>query len=103
VAFVSLPASLGLTSIEPLLRLASQRLLRDFARRLPGFGAASFAHLHANFLDVPGAWARGEERDTARLERPPLHIVLSMTRLVGGEARLSWRPRPLAVLLEGPA
>jgi hypothetical protein len=61
------------------LAAASQRLLRNFAWRLPGFSASSFRHLFDNFLDCPAKVRRQPEARVVALGRAPLSVVLNLT------------------------
>jgi hypothetical protein len=68
----------------------AQVALRRFAYRIPGFAASSLAHLHANFLGVPGRW--DSRRRQMRLSRPPLHTMLQFTGIARGPIRWSGPP-----------
>jgi hypothetical protein len=57
---------------------ASQRVLRNFAWRLPGFSTSSFRHLFDNFLDCP-AKLRMQTTRVVALGRAPLSVVLNLT------------------------
>jgi hypothetical protein len=76
------------------LRFASRAVLRDVARRLPGFAASSAAFLRANVLSgplqlvsAPGGWR-------AEFGPVPLQLLLGMTGLDGTVFRLPWLGSP---------
>ena len=58
---------------------ASQRVLRNFAWRLPGFSGSSFRHLFDNFLDCPAKLRTQPEARVVALGRAPLSVVLNLT------------------------
>jgi hypothetical protein len=58
---------------------ASQRVLRNFAWRLPGFSASSFRHVFDNFLDCPAKLRLQTRTRVVALGRAPLSVVLNLT------------------------
>jgi len=69
-------------------RLARSMLTR-FARRLAGFRGSSAPFLWHNLLSVTAAVERvGDGGWQARLSRPPLDVLLSLSRLAEGSVRL---------------
>jgi hypothetical protein len=66
-----------------LARAATKR----FARRLPGFAAASAPFLWTNLLAVPAALEHHSGGWRARLGRPPLDVLLSLARIADGGVR----------------
>jgi hypothetical protein len=70
-----------------LARLASAILTR-FARRLVGFSASSAPFLWHNLLAVPAAVERVGSCWQARLGRPPLDVLVSLSRLAEGTVSL---------------
>ncbi len=66
-----------------LAGLAAAALSR-FARRLVGFRDASAPFLWANLLSTSAALERRPDGWTARLSRPPLDVLLSLSRLADG-------------------
>lgn len=73
-----------------VLLLASQRVLRKFARRIPGFSGASFQHLHSNVLDVGASVDAEDERTLVRVSRPPLDVMLNMTGINRSRPVVPW-------------
>jgi hypothetical protein len=67
-----------------LARLA-RALSARFARRLPGFGAASAPFLWANLLGSGAALESRREGWEARLIPPPLDVLLSLSRIAEGD------------------
>jgi hypothetical protein len=80
----------GDTPLDRVLCLIARAVLRDFAWRLPGFAQSSLAHLWTNFLDVPARLQDFSDRRVVRLTPPPLHVVLSMTGMLGATYRIAW-------------
>ncbi|HEY1752914.1 MAG TPA: contractile injection system tape measure protein [Caulobacteraceae bacterium] len=71
-----------------LAALANAALSR-FARRLPAFGGSSAPFLWTNLLGAGAALARTRPGQwDARLSRPPLDVLLSLSRLAEGEIAL---------------
>jgi hypothetical protein len=64
--------------LEAMLRLNAQALVREFAWRLPGFSRSSLPYLYENFLGFSATVDIEPERYLARVENPPLHLILSM-------------------------
>jgi hypothetical protein len=62
--------------------------LRSFARRLPGFGGASVPFLASNLLKGAGHLRQDGHRITVEITRPPLDVMLSMTRLADRDVLL---------------
>lgn len=77
-----------------LLMLATQRVLRKFARRIPGFSRASFQHLHTNVLDVDASIDVEDDRTLVRVSRPPLDVMLNMTGINRSRPVLPWWDGP---------
>jgi hypothetical protein len=69
---------------------ASQRMLRNFAWRLPGFSASSFRHLFDNFLDCPAKLRLQAQTRAVALGRVPLSVVLNMTGAVRDSFVCTW-------------
>jgi hypothetical protein len=79
----------------------SARILRRFARRLPGFAASSDAYLRGHFLDCAASIDADTDRVVVTLSRVPLDLVLMMSGLNRGERHWpSLDPRPF-VLFRG--
>jgi hypothetical protein len=74
------------------VRAASRWCVERVAARLIGFGASSPAFVWQNVLDVPGRVSYAPGEILVEVARPPLHVVVRMTRLCDIELRLSWRP-----------
>jgi hypothetical protein len=71
-------------TLAMLARAVSSR----FARRLIGFGHASAPFLWANLLGVSAVLERRSDGWHARLNRPPLDVLLSLSRIVEGSVAL---------------
>ncbi|HEX3559758.1 MAG TPA: hypothetical protein VHU19_11175 [Pyrinomonadaceae bacterium] len=101
--YLSPPRALGLSAHAGFaLCVVAQGLLRDFARRLPGFAQSGLEYLYANFLDCEADYEEETSRRVVTLGRPPLAIVLSMTGAASGAHRLGWLDeRPLAFFQGG--
>lgn len=82
--------SLASTLMRLSLRLASRAVLRDVARRLPGFAASSAAFLRANVLSGPLRIVSGPGGWRAEFGPVPLQMLLGMTGLDGTVFRLPW-------------
>lgn len=63
------------------ISLAAHAVMRLFAWKLAGFGAASPAHLWRNCLCVPARVDAYDDRIVARIARPPLDVVLRLAGL----------------------
>lgn len=72
------------------LRLVSRALLRDVARRLPGFGASSPEFLRANVLTGPLRMVSVPDGWRAQFGPVPLQVLLGMTGLDHTLFRLPW-------------
>jgi hypothetical protein len=83
--FLLLPRDLaGSRSAARALAELARGMAAGFARRLIGFGDASVPFLWDNLLGSGAAlWRRPDEWE-ARLTRPPLDVLLSLSRLVEG-------------------
>jgi hypothetical protein len=91
VEWLKLPASIGAPrAFELALAVAAQGVLRDFARRLPGFSRASLPHLWTNFLAIDAHVEHKPQRVSAVLGKPPLAPVMSMTGMMRATYRLAW-------------
>jgi hypothetical protein len=62
-----------------LIGLTTQRVLRRFLRRLPGFSASHLAYAQRNLLEFSASVDAQAERIVVRLARPPLGLILNMT------------------------
>ena len=81
IAFFVLPAEFGIASrLDRALSVIAQGLLRDYAWRLPGFAWSQPAYLFENFLDCQATIEFEEHRHVVRLSRPPLDLLINMTR-----------------------
>jgi hypothetical protein len=80
----------------------AQRVLRHFARRLPGFGDSSVTHLRENFLLRSGSLACPADAPwRATLEAPPLALVLRIAGLGGNTLAPPWlHGQAITLLLE---
>lgn len=89
--FLTLPKPFrGPPGAEATFNVMAHGLMRALARRLPGFARSSLPYLYDNFLDF-GATVEAEEGCyVVRLQRPPLHVVLTMTGMARNHYRLSW-------------
>lgn len=84
-----------------MLSAASARLLRRFARRLPGFAASGDAHLRQNFLAVAAAVDFEADRFLVTLSRPPLDLILKVAGVNRGVRRWPWLDeRPFVLFSE---
>lgn len=73
-------------------------VLRDFARRLPGFAESTAEHLWRNFLDVGAAIECDGSQTIVHYDLPPLYLVLSLTGMTRGmEAGRDGEGRPILV------
>lgn len=82
----------GAPAVDPNdpLCLIARAILKSFAWRLPGFASSSAGHLWMNFLDVQARMQSFDDRRIVRLTAPPLHVVLSMTGMLGSTYLLPW-------------
>ena len=71
-------------------RDVAYRVLRAFARRLPGFAESGCAYLRRNFLDVAAKVEIEPERVAVTVSRAPLHLVLSLTGITRATFTLSF-------------
>jgi len=79
-AYLDLPGTLRFSRArDRKVAAASQRILRNFAWRLPGFSASSFRHLFDNFLDCPARLRVQPHARTVVLGPAPLSVVLNLT------------------------
>ena len=72
------------------LSVAAQRVMRQFAWRLPGFSRSSLPYLNTNFLDFRATLESEPDRHVVRVGTPPLNIILAITGLQRGSFTLSW-------------
>lgn len=80
------------------MRAAAHDLMRNFARRLPGFSASGMAYLYSNFLDFPATLEDEFTRRVITLGRPPLNLILTMSAVNRGSYQLSFTgERPFAL------
>jgi len=78
--------------------LIASAILRGFARRLPGFEAASARFLSKNFLSGDGSVFVDDNAIKVELGAVPLQIVLAMAGLVGRTFRYPWHaPRSVTL------
>jgi hypothetical protein len=91
LAYTEFPAELRVPArADFALDAWAIEVLRRFARKLPGFAHTPPGHLFTNFLDFR-AWIADEgARQTVRMCRPPLAVILNMTGLSRFEYELSW-------------
>jgi hypothetical protein len=110
-AIAAPPGSAELTFFLPFAEAAapgrlalaglSHALLRDFARRLPGFAGSSPAYLVRNFLDARASVEEQADRRIVRLGRPPLGLILDLTGIARSSYTLPWGDgRPIYVYPE---
>jgi hypothetical protein len=66
------------------LGLAARAVLVRFASRLPGFAGSGPAYLWRNILGFGATVDYEAGRVIARCERPPLHLLLSITGMIRG-------------------
>jgi hypothetical protein len=97
--FLRLPAHLRIARpFGRALTVAAQQLLREFARRLPGFAGSNLPYLSRNFLAFGASIEEDDTRRIVRIGRPPLHLILNMTGMTRQTYRLSWLDeRPFAL------
>ncbi|RYG25683.1 hypothetical protein EON82_06165 [bacterium] len=75
-------------------------VLRSFAWRLPGFGRTHLEHLSRNFLACAAEVVREEDMLHVSLTRPPLDLVLRMTRVARADIAIPWTsPQRLSIHL----
>jgi hypothetical protein len=80
LTYLDLPTTLRASRArDRRVAAASQRVLRNFAWRLPGFSASSFRHLFDNFLDCPAKLRMQPHMRVVALGRAPLSLVLNLT------------------------
>ncbi|MBV9927300.1 MAG: hypothetical protein JOZ96_19940 [Acidobacteria bacterium] len=101
--YLTPPPAFGLRGrLRLALATAAQGLLRAFSVRMPGFALSGLEYLYANFLDCGASVEDETVRRVARIGRPPLNVVLSMTGAARGSHRLGWLDeRPLQLFQEG--
>jgi hypothetical protein len=93
-------AGLALVGGDPETVLAwawlAERVIRDFARRIPGFAHASVAWLRANLLPTSALVTRCDEAGTECLEvhfnPPPVGMLLRIAGLHATDYRLPGKP-----------
>jgi hypothetical protein len=98
--FLALPS--GLIPLDEAMdhstSLIASAILRGFARRLPGFEAASARFLSKNFLSGDGSVFVDDNAIKVKLGTVPLQIVLAMAGLVGRTFRYPWHaPRSVTL------
>ena len=100
--FCGCPARLKIARpLDRALSIAAQHLLRGMAWRLPGFAGSNLPYLSKNFLEFAATLDEDPARRVARVGRPPLHLILSMTGMTRQAYRLSWLDeRPFALFQE---
>jgi hypothetical protein len=102
LSYLSLPDVFAISRrLDIALSLIAQNVMREFARRLPGFGTSSLTHLYNNFLDFGADVEEEPQRRVVRLERPPLNLVLNMTGMTRNTYKLSWLDERPFVLFQG--
>jgi hypothetical protein len=101
--YLSLVVPLGLSvPTDASLSVVAIRVLRDFARRLPGFANSSAAYLERNFLDFGATIEDEPERRVVKLGRPPLNLVLGIAGRNRDSYTLAWLDdRPFMLFEEG--
>lgn len=88
-------------SVDFVLSIAAQYVLRSFAYRLPGFAGSNLPYLSRNFLDFCASIEDDGCRRIVRLGRPPLHLILSITGMMRQTYRVAWQDeRPLTLFQE---
>lgn len=93
----ALPGEPAACDLDQATTAIACRLLRHFARRLPGFGRASDAHLIANFLTGTGRVR--VTPDTIDVDLPPLPLAV-VARMAGADGLtydLPWLGRTVTV------
>jgi hypothetical protein len=84
------------------LLVAAQGVLREFARRIPGFGESQLEYLYANFLAIGADIETEESRRIILLERACLNLMLNVAGLNRGTRHPAWIPgRPLTLFSHG--
>lgn len=103
LSYLSLPRDLTLSrTVDLVLGVVAQGVLRRFAAQLPGFGRSGLNYLNRNFLDCCAAVETSEERIVVSLSQPPLHLVLAKSGLNRRNYNLSWlNGRLCAIFPEG--
>jgi hypothetical protein len=102
LSYLSLPDSFSISRrLDIALSLIAQNVMREFARRLPGFGTSSLMYLYNNFLDFGANVEEEPQRRVVCLKRPPLNLVLNMTGMTRGTYKLSWLDECPFVLFQG--
>lgn len=79
------------------LSTLSRQVLGRFAARLPGFSASTARHLYANFLSTGATVVDDETETLVIVERPPIHVILTMTTLARTRFTPPWRERPIRI------
>jgi hypothetical protein len=69
-------------------------VIRGFSHRLPGFARSHLEYLSRNFLSCSAEVAIVDACLRATLSRPPLDLVLRMTRVVRSDVMISWTVPP---------
>jgi hypothetical protein len=82
------------------MRLATHSLMRNFARKLPGFSTSGLSYLYSNFLDFPATLEDEPTRCVVTLGRPLLNLILKMSGLNSGSYRLSFTGERTIALFE---
>lgn len=82
-------SSLVGAELAPRLARCTWLAMRAFAHRLPGFSGSSAPFIFTNFLRGAGRVRTFESRIEISIARPPLDILLSMTRLGDRETTLA--------------
>lgn len=89
--YFTFPPEFGLSaSVDRVISVAAQGLMRDFAWRLPGFAWSGTDYLYQNFLDSKATVEDEPERRVVTLGRSPLHLLLNMTGINRRHYELSW-------------
>ena len=82
------------------MRLTTHSLMRNFARKLPGFSTSGLSYLYSNFLDFPATLEDEPTRCVITLGRPPLNLILKMSGLNSGSYQLSFTGERTFALFE---
>jgi hypothetical protein len=89
--------------IDRAARLLAHATMRGFARRLPGFEAASLGFLMANFLSGQGYVEFERDSVVVSISHIPLEIVLRMAGVLGRPYRVPWLSDRLVTVQLAPS
>ena len=82
------------------MRATAQHLLRNFARKLPGFSTSGPAYIYSNFLHFSATLEDEPTRRVVTVGRPPLNLILNMSGLNRGSYQLSFTGERAFALFE---